>query len=135
MKARALRLAASLNGRGIHGGGGGTSSHRPVGLARLSSFLGQTLFDPPNVGGWGQNSYWIDTATAQLRLEAALLMASRSDLSALSSLPQSQRVAGVANLLGLDGWGPTTSRALTQISGDPVQLTALALVSPEYVLA
>ena len=26
--------------------------------------MGQTLFEPPNVGGWGSNKYWLSTATA-----------------------------------------------------------------------
>lgn len=26
--------------------------------------MGQTLFEPPNVGGWGSNAYWLSTATA-----------------------------------------------------------------------
>lgn len=27
-------------------------------------FMGQILFDPPNVSGWGVNGYWLSTATA-----------------------------------------------------------------------
>jgi len=27
-------------------------------------FMGQTLFDPPNVSGWGDNASWLSTATA-----------------------------------------------------------------------
>ena len=104
-------------------------------LARLATALGQTLFDPPNVGGWGQNAYWLDTATAQLRLEAALYLAHEADLSAIESQAPSQRAAAVADLLGLDGFGPTTAAALATQTGRPTALVALALVSPEYVLA
>lgn len=106
-----------------------------TGLPAMSRALGQNLFDPPNVGGWGQNGYWLDTATALVRLRCALALARKGDLSALASLPPGQRVTAVAGLLGVDGWGPTTARALNQVAADPTRLAALALVSPEYVLA
>ena len=109
-------------------------ARRPT-LTVLAKLLGQTVFDPPNVGGWGQNTYWLDTVTARLRFEAALLLAESGDLTAVSSVPPSQRVAAAATMLGLDGWGPTTASALAQLNTDPVALVALALTSPEYVLA
>ncbi len=104
-------------------------------LSRLAAALGQEIFNPPNVGGWGQNGYWLSSATSQLRVQYALQLAQRADLSPIADLPASQRVAGVANFLGLDGWGPTTARALAGVAGNPAQLTALALTAPEYVLA
>ncbi|HVA73185.1 MAG TPA: DUF1800 domain-containing protein [Acidimicrobiales bacterium] len=104
-------------------------------LARIASALGQTPFNPPNVGGWGQNSYWLDTATAELRLKAAAYLAHEADLGTVESVAHQQRAAAVADLLGLDGWGPTTAAALAAQSDRPVELVALALVSPEYVLA
>lgn len=104
-------------------------------LAAMATSLGQTPFDPPNVGGWGQNSYWLDTATAQNRLRTAIALASRADLQAVEAMPAAQRVDTVAALLGLDAWGATTAGALQRVSGDPVQLVALALTSPEFVLA
>ena len=104
-------------------------------VARIATALGQTLFNPPNVGGWGQNSYWLDTATAELRLRAAALIAHEADLSAIESVAPQQRVAAVADLLGLDGWGSPTAAALATQSDRPQELMDLALVSPEYVLA
>lgn len=107
----------------------------PAPLARMSAALGQTLFDPPNVGGWGQNGYWLDTATAALRLDFALRLARSADLSAVADEPPGQRVAAAADLLALDGWGPTTLAALGRAGTDPVEIVALGLCSPEYVLA
>jgi uncharacterized protein (DUF1800 family) len=125
--ARALGLGA---GASLSEGGGGQPT-----LARVASALGQEPFNPPNVGGWGQNSYWLDTATAEVRLEAALLLARRADLSSIESAPLSQRPAAAADLLGLDGWGPTTASALETQADRTERLVALALVSPDYVVA
>lgn len=104
-------------------------------LSTLATLLGQTIFDPPNVGGWGQNSYWLDTVTARIRFEVALLLAERGDTSAVKSAPVAQRLDQLANFLGVDGWGTTTASALAQVADRPVPLVALALTSPEYVLA
>ena len=106
-----------------------------VTLPVLATVLGQAPFNPPNVGGWGQNAYWLDTATAQLRLEAAAALARRADLTQVEVAPASDRLAAVAQLLGIDGWGPTTTAALSPELGHPVKLVALALTAPEYVLA
>lgn len=133
--ARSLSLAAG--GPGGAGGTGGAATGRAVGadLPALAAALGQTLFDPPNVGGWGQNGYWLTTATSFLRLQAGLALAHRADLSTLGRLAPSQRLDSLASILGVDGWGPTTTSALTRVATDPLHLTALALTSPEYVLA
>jgi uncharacterized protein (DUF1800 family) len=119
--ARALGLTATLN------------SGRT--LPQLAAALGQTLFNPPNVGGWGQNDYWLNSATAQLRLEIALLLAEHADLSAVEAAGIADRLGTVAAMLGLDGFGATTASALKRVAGEPVQLMALALTSPEYVTA
>ena len=134
--ARALGLGADgfrASGAGPAGAPPPKAAPRP--LARLAAALGQELFNPPNVGGWGQNGYWLSTDTAWLRLEAAFALASRADLSGLEKSPPGQRPAALAALLGIDGWGPTTSAALNGAAAEVVALTALALVSPEYVLA
>jgi hypothetical protein len=44
-------------------------------------------------------------------------------------------VSAAADLLALDGWGPTTATALAQVAGHPEQLMGLALAAPEYLLA
>jgi uncharacterized protein (DUF1800 family) len=129
--ARALGLDAT----GRPGGGtGGTGMHRGR-LATMATTLGQTPFDPTNVGGWGQNTYWLDTATSQARLTVAVELAGRADLSGLESVAPTQRIAAVAGMLGLvDGFSPPTSRALAAVSANPHALVTLALNSPDYVL-
>ena len=104
-------------------------------LPVLATALAQAPFNPPNVGGWGQNSYWLDAATAQIRLEAALALARRADLSAIEAAPLNGRAAAVAGVLGVDEWGPTTASALAAETDRPVQMVALALTAPEYALA
>lgn len=128
--ARALGLDAELRGPGSPAARPGATT-----LPALSTSMAQTLFDPPNVGGWGQNAYWLDTATSLARLDAAALMASRADLSALDALPAAQRPAAVAEMLGVEGWGVGTAAALNHAVSDVTSLTAIALTSPEYVLA
>lgn len=106
-----------------------------VGLAQAATALAQTPFNPTNVGGWPQNGYWLNTATSLARVRIAELLAARADLSAIEGTPASQRMAAVAQMLGVvDGWGPSTAAALAPSAGDPVSLVALALASPEYVL-
>ncbi len=128
--ARQLGLDARLARRASGSAGPGG-----VRLAELATALGQTMFNPPNVGGWPQNGYWLNTATALDRLKAGRLIAARADLSALQAVPARQRVAAAAELLGIDPWGPATAAALAHVAGDPVNLVALALSAPEYVLA
>ncbi|HET9731209.1 MAG TPA: DUF1800 domain-containing protein [Acidimicrobiales bacterium] len=125
--ARALGVGAASP---LSDGGAGRAA-----LSRLATALGQEPLNPPNVGGWGQNSYWLDTATAAVRLQAALLLARRADLSSVGSVPPSQRPGAVADVLGVDGWGPITAGALETQADRPEQLVALALVSPDYVVA
>ena len=40
---------------------------RGRGLPWAVEGMGQVLFNPPNVAGWGQNAYWLSTATAWAR--------------------------------------------------------------------
>ncbi len=134
--ARALRLDARLQRRETSPAGSSPAAPNPKAtLARLAGALGQVLFDPPNVGGWGQNSYWLSTATAEMRFRAALLMARSADLTAVEQAAEGARLDAVAEILGLDGWGSTTAAALKREAARPAQLIALALVSPEYLMA
>jgi len=96
--------------------------------------LNQELFNPPNVGGWPQNAYWLDTATSRARLGFGLTLARQADLSWLTSRPPAARPDALASRLSIDGWGPTSAAALAPLAGNPIQLVAVALSAPEYVL-
>ena len=69
------------------------------------------------------------------RLKFASAVATRADLKAISSAPAADRPAAAAQLLSVDGWGPTTTAALAKAAGDPKAMMTLALVAPEYLLA
>jgi len=108
------------------------TAHRDLLFATLAD-MGQVLFDPPSVGGWGQNGYWLSTAAALARWRFAHELVAVVDLSAVADDAPSARPATVAHLLGVPSWTPTTAAALARAGGDPALLTTLALVSPEYV--
>lgn len=62
--------------------------------------MGQSLFDPPNVGGWGRNGYWLSTATMWAR--ADFISGNRWNLSqtgALDFLENQTAEQGVQSLL------------------------------------
>jgi uncharacterized protein (DUF1800 family) len=139
--ARALRLDAALDysdplrAPAPPDADGTLPEARPApSLVTLSSALGQTPFDPPNVGGWPQNQYWLNTGTALARLRAARLLAGRAALSAIAEVAPAGRAGAVARQLGITAWGQTTAGALSHVAGDPVALVTLALSAPEYVL-
>jgi uncharacterized protein (DUF1800 family) len=110
----------------------GLRADEPRLITYLTS-LGQTPFEPPSVGGWPQNTYWLSTATALARLDFATTVAARADVSMLTSARVRQRPGIVARALGVDGWSPTTHKALARVASEPRSLLALALTSPEYI--
>ncbi len=130
--ARAFGLNASLQGAGVASPAG---SHKgAASVAAVLTALAQEPFNPPNVGGWPQNEYWLNTATSLARLRFGLAVAARLDLAWLTGLPVDQRVGAVAHHLSIDAWGQTTTAALNHVATDPATLVGLALSAPEYIL-
>jgi uncharacterized protein (DUF1800 family) len=95
--------------------------------------LGQIPFNPPSVGGWGQNSYWLSTAAALIRWQFAERLSATADISLVSDAPPRARVDAAAQLLSIPTWSSTTAKALAGATSSPPHLVALALVSPEFV--
>jgi uncharacterized protein (DUF1800 family) len=117
---------------------GSTSSGGKVDPGRLAveilHGLGQVPFDPPNVGGWPQNQYWLSTASSLYRWKYATVVPRLGDISKVEEASPGDRPDAVAELLGVtDGWSDTTAKVLQSASSDPATLTTMALVSPEYV--
>ncbi len=115
--------------------GVGVNDTRFFGPRVLNSLvsLNQVPFDPPSVGGWPQNGYWLSTATSIERLKFANTLARSSDLGWLKGQSASQRPAAIADRLGVDAWSAGTQSALMKANA-PVDQFILALVSPEFVL-
>lgn len=114
---RALRLPASkLPPAALHGGLTG---------------LGQVPFDPPDVGGWPAGTPWLTTAAALTRIKLAQVLATKGDITPVTDTAPSGRVEATAALLGLPGFTARTASALAPLAGQPAQLVAAALASPE----
>ena len=95
--------------------------------------MGQVLFDPPSVGGWPQNAYWLSTAAALARWKFAHRLARKADITTVADAAGSDRVEAAAELLAVPRWSAQTAWALRRAAVDPPTLVTLALVSPEYV--
>jgi uncharacterized protein (DUF1800 family) len=90
-----------------------------------SSGLGQTLFDPPSVGGWGENANWISSNTMLQRANFV-----STALGQMRALPPA---TGVENRL-LDGvLGPRTAAELAATKDDRRRWYVI-LASPEFQL-
>ena len=108
------------------------ASKVPAGsLAGGLTGLGQVPFAPPNVGGWPAGTPWLTTASALARLNLARAVVNVGDVSPVTAAPKNARVAATAALLGLPAFTPRTAAALAPLTGNPPQLVATALASPE----
>jgi uncharacterized protein (DUF1800 family) len=106
---------------------------RPTELLPVFEELGQVLFDPPSVGGWPQNGYWLSSSAALTRWKFAHRLARAADISSVADASPSSRVGAAADMLTVSEWSAGTAAALQRAAGDPPTLVTLALVSPEYV--
>lgn len=106
----------------------------PTAVPTLTA-LGQVPFAPPSVGGWPENYAWLSTSSALVRIRFALTVAALADLQAVEQTALTSRLEAVAHLLGLDGWSASSAAALTSVAKDPTKLLALAVCSPEFLLA
>jgi uncharacterized protein (DUF1800 family) len=106
-------------------------------LAALDQ-LGQVPLQPPSVGGWPAGTAWLTTTSTQVRLRAGQLLASRASqavLDRLSAVPAGQRVEALQRLLVVDAFTSRTREVLQTAAGQPRQLLALGLASPEYTVS
>ncbi len=102
-------------------------------LAVVLNQLGQLPFDPPNVSGWPSGQAWLSTSAADLRLQTAMALVRGGDVSAVSQASASSRLDVTAHLLGIASWSSSSAAALKPAVGNPAQLVALALNTPEYL--
>jgi uncharacterized protein (DUF1800 family) len=95
--------------------------------------LGQRPFYPPDVGGWPHGRVWMSTASADMRMRAAIQMARNGDLSTVEDTAANDRIDGVGYLIGIGAWSDRTVAALKPLTRNPVQLVAAAVNTPEYL--
>jgi uncharacterized protein (DUF1800 family) len=98
--------------------------------------MGQTLFAPPNVGGWPGGAAWLTSSSAETRLRLGDTLAAQVAQPVLDQLgraPADQRVDALARLLVVDAFTARTRAVLEPIT-DPRRLIALGLASPEYAV-
>jgi uncharacterized protein (DUF1800 family) len=95
--------------------------------------MGQILFDPPSVGGWPQNQYWLSTAAALTRWHFAERLTGEVDLSPIADASPGARPEALAEMLSVPAWSNPTAAALSRAGGDPQRLAVLALTAPEYL--
>jgi uncharacterized protein (DUF1800 family) len=107
-------------------------------LIYLLANLGQQPFVPFNVGGWGQNQYWLSTSASNCQLALAWGVAQYADLTEVADLSGNlgAQVAAVTKMLAIPAWSNRTYQALWKIAakGSPQELLVLALVSPEFLM-
>jgi uncharacterized protein (DUF1800 family) len=109
-----------------------TSARLKMADAALKS-LGQRPFYPPDVGGWPHGRVWMSTASADVRMRAASLMARNGDLSTVEDIAANDRIDAVGYLIGIGAWSDRSVAALQPLVRTPVQLVAAAVNTPEYL--
>ncbi|MGH7761559.1 MAG: DUF1800 domain-containing protein [Candidatus Dormibacteraceae bacterium] len=95
-------------------------------IAGAGSGMGQSLFDPPDVGGWPNNESWISSSTVVERVNFVT--------AALGQIKAALPPATDAPRAHLDGvLSPQTARLLNQAADDRARWF-IALASPEFQL-
>ncbi len=95
--------------------------------------LGQRPFFPPDVNGWPRGQVWLSTASAGVRLSAAIRLARKADLSSIESAAPGDRLDAVGYLIGVGAWTDRTADALEPLLHKPPLLVAAAVNTPEYL--
>ena len=123
-------IAGIMRGVGLR-----TKSFRKLGgagyLQWVLTNLGQVLFDPPTVGGWGANSYWLSTASSLARVNFAQTVSQIADISPLEEASGADRMDLLGAMLGVDTWTNTSLEVLNRVRDEPPELLMLAITAPE----
>jgi uncharacterized protein (DUF1800 family) len=108
--------------------------------------MGQSVFNPVNVGGWPLGKDWISPVTAIARYDAGLTLYNRAAAAPAAKaqpLPAANDLKAWAKRLGLAGFGANTTSAVNGYlrrvakSGEPERaagVLTLLLSSPEWVV-
>ena len=110
-----------------------TGSFQSGYIMNLLTKLGQQLFNPPTVGGWGFNGFWLSTSSSLTQLDFAQTAVSLADLSRIVDESPRSRADALAQMLGIESWSKGTSTVLHAAKDNPAMLVSLGLVAPEYL--
>jgi uncharacterized protein (DUF1800 family) len=131
------------------------ATHSPASVLKPYWYLGdlgQDLFRPPNVGGWGANRYWVSTASESARAnfsqgaaQAALSGGSNAFLQEVMEIPARDAVLRVFHRFGLASVAPQTQAACEAFlasdrqaagwrPGQAQDLLLLVLMSPDFLM-
>ena len=94
-------------------------------IAQAGQGMGQTLFDPPEVGGWPSNASWISSNNVLARVNFA-----QATLTGIAKLPPFSN----AHLTQLDGVVSPATAQLLNSSPDDATRWLILLASPEFQL-
>lgn len=87
-----------------------------IGLYNFAERMGQTVFDPPNVAGWKNNTYWLTTSAlsgrAAVAKRVATLLRANGGYDNLSAMSTTDAVTFVATAFGINPLPPATATAL-----------------------
>jgi uncharacterized protein (DUF1800 family) len=101
-------------------------------IAALTA-MGQRPFYPPSVGGWPHGQAWLSTTSTAVRVWAADKFAQMGDISTVENAPAGDRIDATGYLIGVGAWTDHTVTALKPLVGNPQELVAAAVNTPEYV--
>jgi uncharacterized protein (DUF1800 family) len=94
-------------------------------IAGQGQGMGQTLFDPPSVGGWPENESWVSSNTMLARANFVT-----SAVQAVKKLPS----AGNAHNTQIDGVMSAQTLKLLNEAADDRRRWSILLASPEFQL-
>jgi uncharacterized protein (DUF1800 family) len=95
-------------------------------IIKTTGGMGQTLFDPPSVGGWPRNEGWVSSNSVVARANYVA-----SALAQTKTIPSARDV----HLTQLDGvLGPQTAAALQAAGMDDRRRWSVVLSAPEFQL-
>jgi uncharacterized protein (DUF1800 family) len=95
-------------------------------IIKTTGGMGQTLFDPPSVGGWPRNEGWVSSNSVVARANYVA-----NALAQTKTIPSARDV----HLTQLDGvLGPQTVAALQAAATDDRRRWSVVLSAPEFQL-